>query len=245
MKKIIELSNLDFSYNGVSVLEEINLEVFEGDFLAIIGPNGGGKTTLVKLMLGLLKPKKGIVKLFNQNPQKSRILAGYVSQTRSFNRTFPITVEGVVLMGCLNQKSFLPFYTQADYKKAENAMKTVGILEYRKRKYEKLSGGQQQKVRIARALAVTPQVLILDEPSSHIDNKTEKDLYVFLKKLNQEKNVTILLVSHDIGAVSQHANKIACVNTRLYLSEGEMYDEKKLSDLYQHEVKIINHKCKL
>ncbi|MDY6844653.1 MAG: ABC transporter ATP-binding protein, partial [Thermodesulfobacteriota bacterium] len=168
---IIEIQNLWFSHNTHPVLIDVNLTVYRGDFLAILGPNGGGKTTLLKIMLGLLKPDRGTVRIFGMLPQKAAHYIGYVSQEVHINKSFPISVMDVVLMGRLQPKTGWSRYLKKDRKIAHQALERMEMTDYKKCHMEELSGGQRQRVFIARALASEPEVLFLDEPTSSVDTK--------------------------------------------------------------------------
>ena len=210
---VIDIKGLNFSYDRDIILENINLSVHTGDFLAIIGPNGGGKSTLLKLILGLEKAKQGSVKIFGQSPTKNLSLIGYVPQNTNVNTDFPIKVIEVVLMGHVGERTPLFGYGKDEIACAMGALTQVGMQEYAQAKIGSLSGGQRQRVMIARALCAHPKILILDEPTSSIDIKGQKEVYELLKLLN--KNITIVVVSHDISVILEYANKAAHINKRL------------------------------
>ncbi len=210
---VIDIEGVYFSYDSDLILENINLSVEEGDFLAIIGPNGGGKSTLLKLILGLKKAKKGSVKVFGQRPSKNLSLIGYVPQNTNVNTDFPIKVIEVVLMGHVGEKMPLFGYGKDEVACAMGALAQVGMETYAHVKIGSLSGGQRQRVMIARALCAHPRILILDEPTSSIDIKGQKEVYELLKLLN--KHITIVVVSHDISVILEYANKAAHINKRL------------------------------
>ena len=211
---IIEVSDLWFSYNGIPILKEVNLTIHRGDFIALLGPNGGGKTTLLKLMLGLLKPERGTIRVFGQSPEESAPRIGYMPQHLHFNQSFPISALDVVLMGRLKPGRGWSRYTRKDKLAAAEARKRVEMWESANRRVGELSGGQQQRVFIARALVDEPEVLLLDEPTASVDTKHQTDLFDILKQLNEE--VTIIVVSHDVGIVSSHVKSVACVNQQLF-----------------------------
>lgn len=212
---IIEIKNLSFSYEKDLVLDNINLLVEKRDFLAIIGPNGGGKSTLLKLILGLQKPKHGSIKVFGEVPRKKLSLIGYVPQNTNVNTDFPIKVLEVVLMGHVNKNGKTPLwgYGKDEIACAMGALSQVGMQDFAQYKIGSLSGGQRQRVMIARALCAHPKVLILDEPTSSIDIKGQKEIYELLKILNQ--HITIVVVSHDISVILEYANKAAHINKTL------------------------------
>ncbi len=213
MKKQIEVRNLSFSYNHTPVLENIDLDVYEGDFLALIGPNGGGKTTFVKLLLGLRTPQKGTIKILGTTPRKARSRIGYLPQYIHFNMDLPINVIDIVLQGRLLRNKL--FYTQKDRKIAAKQMERMRITDLTHRRIKELSGGQRQRVLLARALCMEPEILILDEPTASIDPKGQKEIYALLKALPQTK----IVVSHDINILFEGVNRVAHINKTLYMHE--------------------------
>jgi zinc transport system ATP-binding protein len=211
---VIEIHDLTFSYEKDIILENINLSVQALDFLAIIGPNGGGKSTLLKLMLGLLKPQQGTIRILGAPPSAQRAAIGYVPQNTNVNTDFPIKVIEVVLMGHEGKKRKPLFgYGKDEIACAMGALGQVGMASYAQKRIGDLSGGQRQRVMIARALCAHPKILMLDEPTSSIDIKGQKEIYELLKMLNQ--SMTIVVVSHDISVILEYANKAAHVNKRL------------------------------
>ncbi len=210
---IVSIDDLTFSYDTQTVLSQISLDVDERDFLAIIGPNGGGKSTLLKLILGILSPSHGEIKVFNKPPTQARAEIGYVPQNTNVNTDFPIKVLDVVLIGNTHGKKSMFGYTQEERKCALEALEQVGMKGYEKHKIGALSGGQRQRVMIARAICSRPKLLILDEPTASIDATGQKDIYDLLKKLNKE--ITIIVVSHDISVILGYANKAAHINNTL------------------------------
>ncbi len=210
---VIEIRDLSFSYEKEPVLEHINLTVEEKDFLAIIGPNGGGKSTLLKLMLGINKAKEGSIKILGTDPKDSLREIGYVPQNTNVNTDFPIKVIEVVLMGHVDGKRPLFGYGKDEIACAMGALEQVGMQEYAQTKIGSLSGGQRQRVMIARALCAHPKILILDEPTSSIDITGQRDIYELLKELNEY--ITVIVVSHDISVILEYANKAAHVNKTL------------------------------
>ena len=240
---IVSLKNVNFSYNGTKALEDINLDIHKSDFMGIIGPNGSGKTTLLKLILGLIKPHSGSVTVFGKPPKQSRNVIGYVPQHTSFDKTFPVTVLDVVLMGRLGQTSGFVKYNEKDRGIAEEALKQVEILEFKSNHISELSGGQQQRVLIARALASSARLLILDEPTASVDSSKEEDVYHLLKELNA--TTTIILVTHDLGFISTYVNRVACVNRRLACHPTSEITGDIVNEIYQRQVEMIRHKCGL
>ncbi len=210
---IIEIKNLSFSYQKQKVLENINLCVEEGDFLAIIGPNGGGKSTLLKLILGINPVKEGSIKIFGEKPHKNLQKIGYVPQNTNVNTDFPIKVIEVVLMGHIGTKRPLFGYAEEEKRCALGALAQVGMESYANEKIGSLSGGQRQRVMIARALCAHPKVLILDEPTASIDVEGQKQIYELLKELNSY--ITIIVVSHDLSFIMQYASTVVHINKTL------------------------------
>jgi zinc transport system ATP-binding protein len=214
-KPIVEITDLCFSYSGKEVLHSIDLSVNEKDFVAVIGPNGGGKTTLLKLVLGLLKPTRGSIKIRNRPPRSNDTTVGYVPQQIDHNLSFPATALDIVLMGKHNPDRRRFFGdSKGDRQDAMEALDKMGIGSFFDRKITDLSGGQRQRVLIARALVSKPELLVLDEPTASIDTKGQTDFYNLLKELNE--SLTILMVSHDLLTISSYAKSIACVNKRLH-----------------------------
>ena len=225
---IVDINNVYFAYNGRTVLEDVSLDIRQGDFIAMIGPNGGGKTTLLKLMLGLLKPAKGKIRVLGDTTEKASHHIGYVSQDVHINRSFPITSIDVVLMGNLGPGKRWGRNTAQDRREALDALKRMEIETFANSKIGELSGGQRQRVWIARALVTKPKVLLLDEPTASIDAKGQAEFYRLLKELNED--ISILVVSHDLVAISTYVKSVACVNKRLHYHHhaeitGEMLEE--------------------
>ena len=238
-KEIISLKNIDVEYEGNTVLRDHNLKVYDDDFIGIIGPNGGGKTTLLKAILGLVKPAKGEIKVFGKDPETVRHRIGYVPQISEFDRDFPISVKDTVLMGRLPGKGLLRFYKEKDYKAAEKALRIVEMINMQERNIGSLSGGERQRVFIARALATEPELLLLDEPTASIDPKMKTGIYDLLRELKQ--NMAIILVTHDIGVISSHVDKVACLNCQLFYHDSKEIPVKTLEAVYQCPVDIIAH----
>jgi zinc transport system ATP-binding protein len=234
---LIHIEHLSFAYEKDLVLEDINLEVEALDFLAIIGPNGGGKSTLLKLILGLQKPQNGSVKVYDKAPEKNLSLIGYVPQNTNVNTDFPIKVIEVVLMGHVTDKTPLFGYGKEEIACAMGALGQVGMQEFAQSKIGSLSGGQRQRVMIARALCAHPKILILDEPTSSIDIKGQKEIYELLKMLNQ--TITVIVVSHDISVILEYANKAAHINREL--SFHDISDKKSTFHTHGNE----EHFCEI
>ena len=239
-ENIVTIENLDFSYTkGVKVLENINLNIAARDFLGIIGANGGGKTTLLKIILGLLSPDKGAVEVFGQKPATARDRIGYVPQYAKIDLDYPINVLEVVLMGLLGGKKILQRFSRHDKKKALEALEKVGLAGLAKKQIGELSSGQRQRVLIARALVRDPKLLILDEPTSSVDTKAGSDFFKLLKELNQK--IAIVVVSHDIGMISPYINKVACLNNTLYFHDSGEIDEALIKSGYKCDIELLGH----
>ncbi|MGM5480617.1 MAG: metal ABC transporter ATP-binding protein [Nanobdellota archaeon] len=208
-KEIITIENLSFSYTNDEFLKDINLPIYEDDFLGIIGPNGGGKTTLLKLILGLLKPTKGQIRVFGKQPRKARKDIGYLSQFKNVDFDYPITVFEVVLMGLMGN-NLIKKYSKTDKERAINALKRLGIVNYKDKNLNELSGGEKQRVFVARALVNKPKLLILDEPMSNLDIHIQEDFYSILQELNKE--IAIVIVDHDFEMLAKYSKEIVCVN---------------------------------
>jgi len=234
---IIEIENLNFAYENEAVLEDINLSVDDKDFLAIIGPNGGGKSTLLKLILGLETYKKGKITVLGTNPKENLTQIGYVPQNTNINTDFPITVIEVVMMGHVDGKRPIFGYGKDEILCAMGALEEVGMKEFAQTKIGSLSGGQRQRVMIARALCAHPKILILDEPTSSIDITGQREIYELLKKLNQ--HITILVVSHDISIILEYANKVAHINKKL--SYHDISDKKSTFHTHNND----GHFCEI
>ncbi len=222
--KVISIENLSVYYDDLMALGNVNLEIESNQFIGVIGPNGGGKTTLVKTLLGLIKPTKGEVKLgANQ-------VLGYVPQLTTFDREFPITVREVILMGHLKPKiRFGHRFSNHDKTCAKDVMFKLGIDHLSRRQIGKLSGGQLQKVLIARALMNHPTILVLDEPTAGVDEGSRKEIYEMLSKLSDE--MTILMISHDTNDLFNHVDKLVYINKTAHIHEKETLIKPNLSEL--------------
>jgi zinc transport system ATP-binding protein len=235
----VEVSDVSYSYaQGHPALKDVNLEVEQGDFLAIIGPNGGGKSTLIKLILGLIRPDKGRIRVFGDNPEEAREHVGYVPQLTTFNPDFPLSALDVVLMGRLGMAGPFRRYSREDLARAREKLDLLGVSDLENEKIGHLSGGQRQRIFIARALATEPRLLLLDEPAASVDPTNQESFYSLLRNLN--RTVTIVMATHDVGAVSSYVNTIACLNVRL-ASHGEGLDHEALKQAYGCPIELIAH----
>ena len=239
MSAVIQLEHVSFAYDRFLVLDDISINVEKGEFIGIVGPNAGGKSTLLKLILGLLKPQSGKVRVLSKKPRQQRKRIGYVPQHPAFARDFPITVEQVVLMGRLGLGPSLGRYNKADYLAVEQALSEVEAANLAQRQIGALSGGQLQRVLLARALVSQPEILILDEPTANIDMRLENDIFDQLKHLNER--MTILVVSHDIAFISRYVNRVACLNGTLICHHTDRIDGQMIQDLYGDNVRMVAH----
>jgi zinc transport system ATP-binding protein len=232
---IVELNNVSFGYTDELVVKDVSLKIHTGDYLGIIGPNGGGKSTLLKLMLGLLTPRKGSITLFGTPLTKFKdwYKIGYVPQRNIFDSSFPVTVEEVVTMGTYPKRGFFHVTTKEDRQAVKKALDQVEMWEYRKRQIGDLSGGQQQRIFIARALVSQPEIIFLDEPTVGVDAKTQKEFYNLLRSLNQTMNLTLVLVSHELDVVAHESTELTYINRTI-----DYYGEptKFLKGDYFHEL---------
>ncbi len=238
----VQFDDVTFSYDGPVVLDDASFSIARGDFVSIIGPNGGGKTTLLKLMLGLLKPNRGTVRLFGEPPRANCSRVGYTPQFLTVDFAFPLSVLDVVLMGRIRtgrSPRFL-WYDSKDRRAAKDALVTLQLDEYADAPFRTLSGGQRQRVLIARALCCEPDILLLDEPTNNIDAPSEKILADILTDLN--RRMTIVMVSHDIGFVSRCVKNVVCVNRTVCVHSTAEMDGKTILDLYGgHDRRIVIH----
>ena len=245
MRPFVEIEKVSFRYGEVSVLEDIDLTVEPGDFLGIIGPNGSGKTTLLRIMLGLLAPTSGQVRLFGHPPaslkQWGRL--GYVPQKATFDPSLPVTVGEVVASGLVATMGLLRRVRAAERRRVGDVLTQVGMTAYAAARVGALSVGQQQRVLIARALVSDPELLILDEPTGGVDPEAQTSFYALLHHLNREREVTLILVSHDIGVVAKEVTRLACLNRRLIFHgrPGDFLSDAALAALYGPAVRVVSH----
>ncbi len=231
--------NISFSYGKTQALENVSIRIKHRSFVSIMGPNGGGKTTFLKLILGIFQPDCGELKVFGLDPKDARKYIGYVPQINEFNKDFPATVLEVVLMGMSANKLFFKRYTKHEIQTAHECLRQVDMIELKDRQINQLSGGQIQRVLIARALARGPKILLLDEPISNVDSKMQKSIYALLKKLKQ--NMTIIIVTHDITTTSAYVDEIACLNVKLHHHGDITGAVNALSNMSNCPVEILAH----
>ncbi len=236
---VIEFVGVWFSYDGAPVLEDVDLAIRRGEFACIVGPNGGGKTTLLKLALGLLSPGHGQVSVLGRRPRRVRSQLGYTPQYVQFDAEFPASVMDVVLMGRLGVGPSIGFCRREDRQAAREALAEVGLADHGHRPFSGLSGGQRQRVLIARALAARPELLLMDEPTSNLDPRTEGELHELLHRLNEK--VTIALVSHDVGFVCEMVHRVICVNRTVSVHNTRELTAEVIAEMYGRHVRAIDH----
>jgi len=238
MSKILELTSVTAAYDDLEVLHDVNLAVHDHDFIGIIGPNGGGKTTLLKIILGQLHPVTGTVTYFFDERGNTGDRIGYLPQGQHFDRKFPITVLEVVLSGLLSKRRVFGRFTAADHRKAREWLEWIGMGALSDRNIGDLSGGQIQRVFLCRSVIADPALLLLDEPDTYVDNTFEGDLYRTLTELN--KRMAIIMVSHDIGTIASYIKTIACVNRTLHYHPSNLITNEQLA-AYNCPIQIISH----
>ncbi len=235
----IQFTDVSFQYEGrAPVLEAVNFSLEGGVAASVIGPNGGGKTTLLRLIMGLLEPSSGFVHIFGRSPRQARQDIGYMPQYLNFDPKFPATAEEVVLMGRL-PKSWLGFYTRKDRAIAQRCLEAVRMDGARRHSFAKLSGGQRQRVLIARALASEPKILLLDEPTANIDMAVEAQLIRTLRELTEQ--ITVLIVTHDLGFVSTLVEQVICVNRKVWMHGTTEISGKSFEELYGTDLQAVHH----
>jgi zinc transport system ATP-binding protein len=243
-EKIIEFRDVTFSYGKQPAVSKATFSVERGDFVGMIGPNGAGKTTVVKLMLGLLSPDSGSIRLFGKGMQDFQDWqkVGYVPQkATNFDQNFPASVFEVASMGRVSKAGLMKQLSKQDNDAVEKALEVAGISNLRDSRIGDLSGGQQQRVFIARALASEPDLLILDEPTVGVDQKAQHDFYVLLGRLNRERGMTLVLISHDVGVVAKNAGKIACINVKVTMHDAKKGIDDALICAYGNDMGRVPH----
>ena len=237
--EVISIQHLWAGYDGEPVLEDIDLSVKELDFIGLIGPNGGGKTTLLRVLLGLLPPMRGEVRLLGKSVKEGRRYVGYVPQSIELDRDFPVSVWDVTRMGRLGRRGVLERFTTEDDDVVAVALRQVDMLHLRDHPIGELSGGQRQRAYIARALATEPRILLLDEPMASVDPQARTSIYELLKHLNE--HITILMVSHDMSAISAYVKTVGCLNRWLFYHGEKQITPEMLEAAYQCPIDLIAH----
>lgn len=235
---VIVFDKLSFAYNGQVILQDVSFSLAEREFVSVVGPNGGGKTTLLKLILGLIHPIKGSVKIFGEEPHHVRYRIGYMAQYMNFDPKFPMSVRETVLMGRLGNNVRWRF-SREDKRLVQEKLEMVGLPERADDQFVELSGGQRQRVLLARALVSEPELLLLDEPTANIDVVIGGKLYDILIELN--KHLTIVLVSHDLGFVSQAVNRVLCVNKQVRNHPTSEISGEIIQEIYGREMHMVRH----
>ena len=245
---IFDLKKLNFNVSGQTILSNISLEIFSGQYIAIIGPNGGGKTTLIRMLLGLEKPSSGEIRIFGKKLKnfKEWHKIGYVPQRASHvDSSFPATVLDIVKMGRTSQRKLFSTFSQEDKNLVHDAMLKMDVLDLTDKMIGTLSGGQRQRVMIARALASKPEILILDEPNTGVDMLSQKSFYALLRKLNKEDNITIVFITHDIGVIADDIARLFTINQKAIICNNpkQTLSCEEMSELYGIEAHLLhNHK---
>ena len=236
-RDVLTVENVSFSYGSRPVFRDISFTIYEGDYVTVLGPNGGGKSTLAKLMTGLLVPASGRIRVRGVTPKNAGHLTGYVPQYMKFDTNFPITVFETVLTGCLDRS--IGFYTKQQKRDALSVLASVGLENLARASFSEISGGQRQRTMIARALVGNPDLLILDEPTSGVDAAIEQDLDVLLNRLNER--LTIIMITHDFGFVDKSVSRVLCVNNGVVEHPVEDVDESLILSAYGRGVKSVRH----
>lgn len=244
-KALLQAEHLTVLRDEDAILDNVSFTVHAGEYVGVVGPNGGGKTTLLMALLGLLKPTKGKVRIHGEDPQKAKALEriGYVPQTflgRQF--TFPITVEEVVATGLI-RNGFAGFLSKKNWSDVHDTLLEVGMRRYIKRSFHELSGGERQRVIIARALVSRPEILFLDEPLSAVDQPSQSEFYKLLTRLNKDRGLTIMLVSHDLEMVAREASRVLCLNQQLHLNctTSKLKGDENWTEVFGQRTKPVHH----
>lgn len=234
---IITLRNVGVNYEQSIALEDVNLDIFEDDFIGIIGPNGGGKTSLVKAIMGMV-PHSGEIEFAPALRRKNHLKIGYMPQVSQFDTRFPISIEEVVLSGLQSEKGFFGRYTHADRQRATELLKQMGIDQIASRPIGEVSGGQLQRALLCRAIIAEPKLLILDEPTNFVDNNFEREFYALVKQLHER--MAVMIVSHDVGTITSLVNAIICVNRHVHRHDSKILTEEQLLN-YDCPIQVVSH----
>jgi|Deesub1362A_J573_1020465.scaffolds.fasta_scaffold00003_104 ABC-type Mn2+/Zn2+ transport system ATPase subunit len=246
-KDVIHMKNMSVKFNEVIILQDVSLDINASEFTVVIGPNGAGKTTLIKSILGLIHPTKGVIEVFGHDPlhegEHIRKIVGYVPQYIRISDVIPMNVLEAVLMGVLAKKKPPRIPSKTDIQSALEALKVVDMVSYRERYIHELSGGERQRVLIARAMVRKPKYLILDEPFTGVDVKSQRELLEFLYKIHTENNVGMLIVVHDLAPIIRYVDKILLLNKRVvaYGSPKDVLKKETIKEAYGAEVEILEH----
>lgn len=237
-KPVIEVTDVCFAYDREEVLHNANMCISAGDIVAVVGPNGGGKSTLLKLILGILQPSLGRIRVLGQTPQKSSASIGYVPQHISFDQNFPVSVLDVVLMGRVDRSRF-GFYSRHDKEISYQALEQVHLQGFANRPFSDLSGGERQRVLIAQALATGARILLLDEPTANVDSVAQRLIFDLLLEINH--NTTIIMVSHNLNVVTTNATHIACVNHTCSMVPVDQFNEETIDQTFHPGLRVLHH----
>jgi zinc transport system ATP-binding protein len=245
-KAIVEIQHVSVKFqNGIIALDDIDLEIKSKDLIALIGPNGAGKSTLLKVILGLIKPSGGKVKLFGcEDLSKNLKYVGYVPQSaQARDPNLPFNVSETVLLGRTSSAGLLHRLHAEDKQKVEETLKRFGLYELKDRKIGQLSGGQSQRVFLAKAMVSDPKLLLLDEPTSGVDTSSKREFYDMLERLNKETGVTVVLSSHDVGVITKIATRVVCINrSQFYCGAADVFPaEVEIPKVYEHPVELVHH----
>ncbi|SET28569.1 zinc transport system ATP-binding protein [Natronincola peptidivorans] len=238
---------MSFQYDTVPVLKDAQLTICDGDFMGIVGPNGSAKSTLVKLLLGLLKPQQGEISIMGQPIEafKDWQKIGYISQkVRNFNVGFPATVEEIIAANLYYEMGFFKFLRKKHHEKIDRALEIVNMTDYKKRLIGTLSGGEQQRVFIARTLISNPKVIFMDEPLVGVDIASQDKFYTLMDKLNREMGITLIMVSHDLGVITEHTNRVACLgNQEVFTHDSKTFNQEEyIKSVYGEKAKLLHHR---
>ena len=239
MDTLIEIRNITAGYGKKTVLRDVSVDVFDRDFLGIIGPNGGGKTTLLKIILGLIKPFSGSITFYQEGKPVPAIRMGYLPQINNIDRKFPISVRETVASGLVGQKRMFRSFTDEQWQRTDEVIRQMNLEPYARNPIGELSGGQLQRVLLGRAVVSRPQLLILDEPNSYVDKQFESNFYESLTEINHES--AIILVSHDIGTILPLVQNVACVNETIHYHPGRDISAEWLGEHYICPIELIGH----